>query len=283
MGDLSFVSITIVCYPTQKLCRTYLLCDYKAPSLRQGLFGGAQRADRRWTPTVKCLRPQTARSTQPDLRRADARRGKKGELPPPLSELHRLLRRGLQKTEPMWPAIEKVYSFVHQAAHLLANHEEENGQAMREHYQTLLRTMREQQASLGSLSEAISTFLKVTESYWLGLFQCYDVADLPRTDNELEQCFGSVRYGERRASGRRGAIAGLVVRWPVRVVTALALRRQCFLPRALSLQDPEAWYAMREQLDSRREARRKQLRFRKDPAAYLAALEEILLKTSLPS
>ncbi len=40
---------------------------------------------------------------------------------------------------------------------------------------------------------------------------------------------------------------------------------------------------MREQLTFRREARRKQLRFRKDPAAYLAALEEILLKTGLPS
>ena len=200
-----------------------------------------------------------------------------------MRELHRLLRRGLLKTEALWPAIEKAYGFVHQAAHLLANHEEESGQAVRERYQLVLRTMREQQASLGPLSDAISTFLKVTESYWPGLFHCYDVADLPRTDNELEQCFGSVRYGERRASGRRGAIAGLVVRGPVRVVTALALRRQCFLPRALSLQDQEAWYTMREQLDSRREARRKQFRFRKDPAVYLAALEAILLKTSLPS
>ncbi len=82
--------------------------------------------------------------------------------------------------------------------------------------------------------------------------------------------------------GGGGAIAALVVRGPVRVMTALALRRQCFLPRALYLHDPEAWYTMREQLTFRREARRKQLRFRKDPAAYLAALEEILLKTSLP-
>jgi hypothetical protein len=200
-----------------------------------------------------------------------------------LRELHRLLRRGLLKTEALWPAIEKAYGFVHQAAPLLANHEEESGQAVRERYQLVLRTLREQQASLGPQSFAISTFLKVTESYWPGLFHCYDVADLPRTDNELEQCFGSVRYGERRASGRRGASAGLVVRGPVRVVTALALRRQCFLPRALSLQDQEAWYTMREQLDSRREARRKQFRFRKDPAVYLAALEAILLKTSLPS
>src|SRR5437763_261848 len=133
--------------------------------------------------------------------------------------------------------------------------------------------MREQQASLGTLGEAIDTFLKVTQSYWAGLFHWYDVADLPRTNNELEHCFGAVRYGERRASGRRGAIAALVVRGPVRVVTALALRRQCFLPRALCLQDPEAWYTLREQLTFRREARRKQWRFRKDPAAYLAALE----------
>jgi hypothetical protein len=109
------------------------------------------------------------------------------------------------------------------------------------------------------------------------------VADLPRTNNELEQCFGAVRYGERRARDRRGAMAALVVRGPVRVLTALALRRQCFLPRALVLHDPEAWDSMHEQLTFRREARRQQLRFRKDPAAYLAALEEILLKTSLPS
>ena len=194
-----------------------------------------------------------------------------------------MLTRALKKTEALWPALEQAYALVHQAAHVLANHEDEKGQAVRERYKRVLDTMREQQASLGTLGEAIGTFLKVTESYWAGLFHCYDVADLPRTNNELEHCFGSVRYGERRASGRRGAIAALVVRGPVRVLTALARLRQCFLPRALVLDDPEAWYAMREQLTFRREARRKQLRFRKDPAAYLAALEDILLKIGLPS
>jgi hypothetical protein len=191
--------------------------------------------------------------------------------------------RALKKTEQVWPVLEQAYALVHQAAQVLTNHEEENGQTVRERYQAVLQTMRDQQASLGPLSSAIATFLKVTASYWPGLFHCYDVTDLPRTDNELEQCFGSVRYAERRASGRRGAIAGLVVRGPVRVVTALALRRQCFLPRALSLKDPEGWFTMRGQLTSRREGRRKQLRFRKDPAVYLAALEDILLKTGLPS
>jgi len=200
-----------------------------------------------------------------------------------LRELQRLLVRALKKTEQVWPVLEKAYGLVHQAAHVLDNHDQESGQTVRERYQAVLIAMREQQASLGPLSPAITTFLKVTRSYWSGLFQWYDVADLPRTDNDLEHCFGSVRYSERRASGRRGAIAGLVVRGPVRVVTALALRRQCFLPRALSLKDPEAWYTLREQLNVRREGRRKQFRFRKNPAAYLTALEDILLKTSLPS
>ena len=200
-----------------------------------------------------------------------------------MKELQRLLTHALKKTEALWPALEKAYALIHQAAHLLANHDEQSGHTVRERYEAFLLTMKEQQASLGSLSEAITEFLKVTTSYWPGLFQCYDVADLPRTDNELEQCFGSVRYSERRASGRRGAIAGLVVRGPVRVLTALALRRQCFLPRALVLKDPDAWYTMREQLSTRRKARRKQLRFRKDPAVYLQALESILLKTGLPS
>jgi hypothetical protein len=182
----------------------------------------------------------------------------------------------LKKTEARWPPLSRAYALVHQAAHALDNHEDEGGQVVRERYERVLRLMREQQPFLGPLSEAVSTFLKVTESYWPGLFHCYDVADLPRTNNELEHCFGSVRYSERRASGRRGAIAALVVRGPVRVLTALALRRPCFLPRALVLNDPDAWYVMRERLTYRREARRKQLRFRKDPAAYLAALEDIL-------
>jgi hypothetical protein len=194
-----------------------------------------------------------------------------------------VLTRALKKTEALWPAIEQAYGLVHQAAHVLANHDNESAEMVREHYEQVLAALRHLLACGGPLSSALDTFLKKTESYWPGLFHCYEVPDLPRTTNDLEHCFGSVRYGERRASGRRGAIAALVVRGPVRVLTALALQRQCFLPRALAFVDLEAWYSMREQLAFRREARRRQLRFRKNPAAYLAALEEVLLKTGLPS
>lgn len=78
--------------------------------------------------------------------------------------MQRLLLRGLKKTEHLWPALEKAYALVHQAAHVLANHEEESGQAVRERYQAVLLRMRAQQASLGPLSGAMTQCLKVTES-----------------------------------------------------------------------------------------------------------------------
>ena len=48
----------------------------------------------------------------------------------------------------------------------------------------------------------------------------YDVAGLPRANNDLERFFGSYRYHERRCSGRKVACPGTVVRGSVRLVAA---------------------------------------------------------------
>ncbi|GCE19958.1 hypothetical protein KDK_37580 [Dictyobacter kobayashii] len=55
--------------------------------------------------------------------------------------------------------------------------------------------------------------LRLVAGYWPGLFHCYDHADLPRTNNALEQYFGLARYHERRITGRKQA-PSLVVRGP---------------------------------------------------------------------
>ena len=70
----------------------------------------------------------------------------------------------------------------------------------------------------------LQQFLQVTRSYWPGLFGCCDSADLLRTNNDLEPTFGSHRYHERRASGRRRASPGLVVMGSARLVAWLATR-----------------------------------------------------------
>src|SRR6478735_6932794 len=102
------------------------------------------------------------------------------------------------------------------AAHPLSHEEGRDLFALRRDYRRLLAEMRREQASLGALAPAIGVFRKVTRSYWPGLFRCYTTPGLPRTNNDLEHCFGAVRYHERRATGRRGASPTLVVRGQVR-------------------------------------------------------------------
>jgi hypothetical protein len=123
----------------------------------------------------------------------------------------------------------------------------------------------------------------VTESYSPHLFFCYTIKGLPRTNNDLEQSFGHVRRHERRATGRRGALPGLVVRGAVRLQAALMTRMKTFTAEDLVPHDVQEWHKIRAQIDFRQEARQKQFRFRQNPGAYLEALENVFLKESLRS
>ena len=186
-------------------------------------------------------------------------------------------------TEKLWPPIRQAYAWLHQAAHLLANAEQRDVETLKQEYQHLLETMTQQQDVLGGLAPAVVHFRKVTESYWEGLFRCYQVKDLPRTNNDLEQYFGTARHVERRVTGRKRASPTLVVRGSVRVVAAGASQRFSFSAADLRLTDVAAWRALRQTLHYRHEGRRRQLRFRRDPQAYLASLEQHLLTPSLLS
>jgi hypothetical protein len=172
---------------------------------------------------------------------------------------------------------------VHRAAHVLADEGDHSVEELRRDYRRLLSEMHRGKAEAGVLSGAVSLFLKVTKSYWKGLFRCYRFPDLPRTNNDLEHYFGSARYHERRASGRKGASPAMVVRGSVRVVAAVSTPREGFGARDIRPADLEGWRTLRASLERRRETRRAQLRFRRDPDAYLGKLEEQLLKKALPS
>lgn len=155
---------------------------------------------------------------------------------------------------------------------------------LRRAYRSLLAEVSPRRRSkAATLSSAATQFLKVTKSYWRNLFRCYGVAGLPRANNDLEHYFGSARYRERRASGREGASPAMVVRGSVRVIAAVATPPEGFDASEIRPRNLAKWRTLRETLESRRESRRAQLRFRRDPAAYLARLEEQLLKQTLPS
>jgi hypothetical protein len=204
-------------------------------------------------------------------------------VPTELRKLRALVAKGLAATDALWAAIRIAYEWVHRAARLLENEDELTGHEVRQRLDDLLAEMRDGQASVGTLQPAVAHFLKVSASYGPGLFHCYDVEGLPRTNNGQEQFFGSVRYHHRRASGRIRASAATVVRGSVRALAATTSRLHRFGEYELRHPDLDRWRSLRDSLELRQEARRQQGRFRKNPTAYLTALEDQLLKSSLPS
>ena len=173
------------------------------------------------------------------------------------------------------------YDWVHRAVRLLNNAEELDSLVLQNHYHHLLSEMSGFVTDEGLLGKAATQFLKVSRSYWDCLFSCYSHADLPRTNNALEQQFGSYRHHERRCSGRKVCSGMTVLRGCVRLVAALstpekALDALDLRPRCLT-----KWRHLRQDLKSRHGERSQQRRFRKDPQAYLTDLEQRLLKAVL--
>jgi hypothetical protein len=194
-----------------------------------------------------------------------------------------LIARGLERTATLWPAIERVYGWVHRAAHILGNEAGEPAATLQRRFDGLVGAMARHRASAGPLLAAVDHFCKVAHSYRPGLFHCYAVPNLPRTNNGLEQLFGSQRYHERRASGRRAASPAAVLRGEVRLIAATATRLQPPNPRDLGRVSRNRWRDLRARLDQRRHARTLRTRFRRNPAAYLAALEQQACQPALPS
>jgi len=208
-----------------------------------------------------------------------------GCLPGGLVRLRQLLRRGLEETADLFPAVRESYKWVKRAARILKNEGGLPAKRVRRRLVQLLVRMRKAAATTTepSVRAGLKQFLKVTKSYWPGLFRCYESPDVPRTNNDLEHTFGSHRYHERRASGRRRGSPGLVVMGSARVISGLATRLRPEEGLVLRPGYVEGWQELRADLERRRESRRKQRRFRHDPAAYLAQLERLCLQLALPA
>ena len=124
-----------------------------------------------------------------------------------------MIGRGLERTAALWPDIECAYGWVHRAAHILNNAAGEDATKVQRRFDGLVAAITRHCAKAGSLAGAIEHFGKVTRSYRPGLFHCYAVPDLPRTDNGLEQLTGSSSCSARSATT---SAAPQDARWPRR-------------------------------------------------------------------
>ncbi len=199
-----------------------------------------------------------------------------------MQKLKGLIDRGLGATAALWPAIVVAFGWVHRAAGILGA-EGVSGAQVRRRLGGLLGAMARHRQRAGRLAGAVGHFLKVSRSYWPGLFACHDTAGVPRTNNGLEQLFGSQRYHERRASGRKVGSPALVLRGAARVVAAVATRQRAFTAEDLAEADRGACARLRRELDERRQRRTQRRRFRRDPEGYLRQLEDLLSQSGLPS
>lgn len=199
-----------------------------------------------------------------------------------MTRLGAMVRDALRSAGGAFAPLYLAFGWVHRAAHVLGQ-VELRGAAVRNQLSGLLGAMTRHRGSVGALSSAVDHFVKVSRSYWPGLFGCYDTPGVPRTNNDLERAFGSHRYHERRATGRKGASPALVLRGAAKLVAGLATRHREVTAADLAGANRVAWQQLRSELETRRERRVERRRFRRDPDGYLKALENKLIQSRLPA
>ena len=124
------------------------------------------------------------------------------------------------------------------------------------------------------LVPAVQHLVTVLQRLGDGLYHCYDVPGLPRTDNDLEQFYRRVKALERRITGHTRSdtfvvrVGGFAV-----YATAASTAAETELRRQLAAVPAEAWQAERATLWANQARQTKMRRFRLHRTAYLADLE----------
>nr|WP_156039286.1 hypothetical protein [Deinococcus marmoris] len=175
-----------------------------------------------------------------------------------------------------------AHNAIMRVAQVLQNPGEDDAHVVQQQFQHVLAQIQPRSQGLPEISGALAHFVKVLTAQQDWLFHCYRVPGLPRTNNALEQYFGSARRYERRISGQKSASPGLVIRGQVRLVAAAATRNSVITPQDLQPTDVEDWRVLRQKLETRHETRRLQSRFRRAPQACLDQLEAEWDKLVLP-
>ena len=107
-----------------------------------------------------------------------------------------------------------------------------------------------------------------------GLYHCYDVPGLPRTDNATEQFYRQLKAGERRATGHRRS-DGFVVRVGgfAAYAAAASTTPEAALRAQLAEVPPARCAQCRDELRANQERQTQMRRFHLHPERYLSDLQ----------
>lgn len=108
----------------------------------------------------------------------------------------------------------------------------------------------------------------------VGLYHCYDVPGLPRTDNDLEQFYRRLKTQERRITGHKRSDSFVVrVGGFAAYAAAASDEPESAVLQRLAAVPADAWQQERARLRANQERQAKMRRFRLHRADYLADLE----------
>lgn len=120
----------------------------------------------------------------------------------------------------------------------------------------------------------------VSERFWFGLFRCYDILDLPRTNNDLEQFFNVLKRHARRVHGRKSTAGGpLESLAPFLLLVWNRIEEHPKLEKLLEELPPEKLRQAREELEKHCQPARRRRSFLRAPRKHLERARKRFLGT----
>jgi hypothetical protein len=132
------------------------------------------------------------------------------------------------------------------------------------------------QVSTGEDDEAQRVVVHINKTFrerWWGLFKCYDVEGLPRTNNELERYMRRIKSGHRRIVGRKN-VHDFIIRYGRYAACVDYQETVDELLIRLQQVSQDDFLHERRDLDAALVKEQKRFRFRYHQAKFLQELEE---------
>lgn len=148
------------------------------------------------------------------------------------------------------------------------------GAIVAQQVQAYLERLQTSQAASGDAwdQQVVAHITQTFRNRWWGLFACYEVAGLPRTNNEMETFLRRLKTGQRRITGRKN-VHDFIVRYGRLAAFLDDTESQPALLTRLLQVPLSAFAQIRAELDAFQELEQKRYRFRHNQPIFLAALE----------
>ncbi len=194
---------------------------------------------------------------------------------PGLQPLHQGLQKAIQSAQADYPDLRQAADWLRGISNLLdpAGKPARSGIQVQQEVTAYLEAMQAQTQDHPRLQAFYQRIEKTTRSYEPGLFHCYDVPGLPRTNNDRESEFRDLNRRLLATTGQKGLVRRILQRegaWeiiprPPSVDTTV---------KALSQVDPDEFQKERQRVWEHRNRFRLYLRSQKQSRAQLNRLEQ---------